>query len=177
VRETGAEQFVRDARIAMIYEGTNGIQALDLVGRKLGADGGRAITAFLAMAGALVRDDGGNAALKAGFLDPLGAALADLTAAIGFFMKHGARHPEDALAGAHDFLHLLGHVCLGVMWVRMATASFAALDAASSPAGFLEAKLSTGRHYMGRLLPATALHRSRIEAGGETVMALEAAAF
>jgi acyl-CoA dehydrogenase len=177
-RAAGFEQFVRDARIAMIYEGTNGIQALDLVGRKLGAEGGRAIMAFFATVKALVAEDTGDEALRTGFLDPLKAASRDLETAALWLAEHGAAAPEDALAGAHDFLHLFGHTCLGLMWTRMAIAATAALkDGGREDAAFLRAKLVTGRHYMARHLPATALHLARIRAGGETVMALGADAF
>ena len=176
-RAAGFEQFVRDARIAMIYEGTNGIQALDLVGRKLGADGGRAIMAFLDMVGALIAEHAENDALRAQFLDPLKAAAQDLRAATMLMAERGMTAPQDALAGAHDFLHVFGHTCLGMMWARMAVAAQQALDAGRDDADFLRAKLVTGRHYMAHHLPATALHLARVRAGGETVMALGADAF
>jgi alkylation response protein AidB-like acyl-CoA dehydrogenase len=177
VKDTGIEQFVRDARIAMIYEGTNGIQALDLVGRKLGAQGGKPTMAFFEMVKEFIKQNEGDATLKEDFLDPLKAASRDLQAAVEFFMEKGMKNPADALAGAHDFLHLFGHVCLGLMWARMAKAARAALESGTGDAGFHETKLVTGRHYMTRLLPATLLHLRRIEAGGETVMALPDARF
>jgi hypothetical protein len=173
----GFEQFVRDARIAMIYEGTNGIQALDLVGRKLGADGGRAITGFIATVTSLVAEHAGNAALRADFLDPLDAAAQDLQTATMWLAERGTKAPEDALAGAHDFLHLFGYVCRGLMWALMAIAAQAGLDAGHGDAAFLRTKLAAGRHFMARHLPATALHLARLRAGGETVMALGADAF
>jgi acyl-CoA dehydrogenase len=176
-RDWGLEQFVRDARITMIYEGTNGIQSLDLVGRKLPADGGKAVMAFLDMVKTFLKENEGDAALKAGFLDPLKAASKDLQAAGMFFMQSGMKNPNDALSGSYDFMHLFGHVCLGLMWARMAKTAQAMLDAGEGDAEFLKAKLATGRYYMARQLPATALHRARIESGGDTVMALEAAQF
>ena len=182
VEEWGMSQFVRDARIAMIYEGANGIQALDLVGRKLGLDGGRHVMAFFALVDAEAR---GNADPRmADILAGLGRALADMKASAGWFLQHGLKAPANALAGSTDFLHLAGHVCLGLMWARMAAAALERLDAGGAGAGggdneaaFLEAKVATARYYAARHLPATALHRARIESGAEPVMALGADAF
>ena len=176
VREWGVEQMVRDARIAMIYEGTNGIQALDLVGRKLGQEGGAAVRAFFAEVEAAIAGAKGGP-LEDDYAAPLRAALSDMQAAAGYFLKRAAQNPEDALAGAHDFMHLFGHVALGLMWLHLAQAARRGLDAGAADATFLEAKLATGRYYMARELPATALHRARIEAGGASVMALPAEAF
>ena len=175
-REWGLEQFVRDCRITMIYEGTNGIQSLDLVGRKLGLGGGRAMMAFFELVRAFVEENDGDAALKEGFLDPLKAASKDLQAAATFFMSRAAKNPADALAGSYDFMHLFGHVCLGLMWARMAKAAMAALKAGEDRE-FHEAKIATGRYYMARQLPMTRTHLARIESGAEPVMTLEAAGF
>ena len=177
IEETGMSQFVRDARIAMIYEGANGVQALDLVGRKLAADGGKHVMAFFEMVKSFVRENEGNAALKAGFLDPLKAASKDLQAAGMYFMQTGMKNPNAALAGSYDFMHLFGHVCFGLMWARMARAAMAALDAGTADAAFYDAKIATGRYYMARQLPATALHLARIQSGADPVMALPAEAF
>jgi alkylation response protein AidB-like acyl-CoA dehydrogenase len=171
VEETGASQFVRDARIAMIYEGANGVQALDLVGRKLGQDGGRHLMAFFEIVKGFIKENEGDARLKADFLDPLKAASKDLQAATTFFVERGLKDANAALAGSTDFLHLFGHVALGLMWARMARAALAGAD------DFHAAKLATGRYYMARLLPATALHLARIRSGAEPVMALPAEAF
>nr|MBA3325869.1 acyl-CoA dehydrogenase C-terminal domain-containing protein [Paracoccaceae bacterium] len=171
IEEWGASQFVRDARIAMIYEGANGVQALDLVGRKLGADGGKPVMAFFEMVKVFIRENEGEERLKAGFLDPLKAASKDLQAAAMFFMQSGMKDPNAALAGSTDFLHLFGHVCLGYMWARMAKAALEGSD------DFHHAKLATGRYYMARCLPATTLHLARIQSGAEPVMALPAEAF
>jgi len=173
-REWGMEQFVRDARITMIYEGTNGIQALDLVGRKLAQNGGKAIMAVFDMMKGYIRDNAGqDSDFDAQFLDPLKAASKDLQAAGTYFMQNGMKTPNNALAGSYDFMHLFGHVCLGLMWARMAKAAKARLDAGDGDTAFLEAKLATGRHYMARHLPMTATHLARIQSGAETVMALE----
>ncbi len=176
-RAAGMEQFVRDARIAMIYEGTNGIQALDLVGRMLGADGGQAFRAFLGLLRDALAENADDAQFATEFLEPLKAASNDLQAAAMLFAEEGAGRPEFALAGACDFMHLFGHVCVGLMWVRMAAAARAGLAGGATNAAFLNAKLATGRHYMARCLPATALHLARIRAGEGSVMALDAEAF
>ena len=175
-REWGLEQFVRDCRITMIYEGTNGVQSLDLVGRKLGLGGGRAVMAFFDLVKTFIKENEGDEALRSGFLDPLKAASKDLQAAATFFMQRAGKNPADALAGSYDFMHLFGHVCLGLMWARMARASTAAL-AAGEDRAFHEAKIATGRYYMARQLPMTRTHLARIESGAEPVMTLEAAGF
>jgi alkylation response protein AidB-like acyl-CoA dehydrogenase len=177
IEETGMSQFARDARIAMIYEGANGVQALDLVGRKLTADGGKHVMAFFEIVKGFIKENEGDAALKAQFLDPLKAASKDLQAAAMYFMANGAKNPNAALSGSYDFMNLFGHVCLGLMWARMARAAQAALAAGTPDAGFYETKLATGRYYMARQLPATALHLARIQSGAEPVMALTADAF
>ncbi|MGX0902167.1 alkylation response protein AidB-like acyl-CoA dehydrogenase [Roseovarius sp. MBR-79] len=177
IEEWGMSQFTRDARIAMIYEGANGVQALDLVGRKLAQDSGKHVMAFFEMVKTFLKENEGNAALKADFLDPLKAASKDLQASAMFFMQNGMKNPNAALAGSYDFMHLFGHVCLGLMWARMAKAAHAALEGGTSDEAFYKTKLATGRYYMKRRLPATALHLARIESGADTVMALKAEAF
>ena len=177
IEEQGMSQFARDARIAMIYEGANGIQALDLVGRKLAADGGKHVMAFFEMVKAFIKENEGDEALKSGFLDPLKSASKDLQAAAMYFMRSGVKNPNNALSGSYDFMHLMGHVCLGLIWARMARAAMAALAAGAGDTEFHEAKIATGRYYMMRQLPATAMHLKRIESGAEPVMALAAEAF
>ena len=177
IEEQGMSQFVRDARIAMIYEGANGVQALDLVGRKLAADGGKHVMAFFEMVKSFIKENEGNEALKGPFLDPLKAASKDLQAAGMFFMQNGMKNPNAALAGSYDFMHLFGHVCLGLMWARMAKAALAALEGGTGDKAFYETKLATGRYYMARQLPATGMHLARIQSGAEPVMALSAEAF
>jgi hypothetical protein len=161
----------------MIYEGANGVQALDLVGRKLAADGGKPAMAFFEMVKGFIKENEGNEALKSDFLDPLKAASKDLQAAMMFFMQNGMKDPNAALAGSTDFMHMFGHVCLGYMWALMAKASMEALDAGASDATFHETKIATGRYYMARQLPATGMHLARIQSGAETVMALAADQF
>ena len=177
IEEWGMSQFVRDSRIAMIYEGANGIQALDLVGRKLAQDNGKHVMAFFEMIKSFIKENEGNEALKADFLDPLKDASKDLQGAAMFFMQNGMKNPNHALAGSYDFMTMFGHVVLGFMWATMAKASYAALDAGTDDAAFYETKLATGRYYMKRQLPATKMHLARIESGAEPVMELAAEAF
>lgn len=171
IEEWGMSQFTRDARIAMIYEGANGVQALDLVGRKLAQDGGKHVMAFFEMVKNFCAEQKDVEGMKA-FIEPLKKASKDLQAAGMFFMQNGMKNPNAALAGSTDFMHMMGHVCLGLMWARMARASLDALASSPADAAFYETKLATGRYYMARRLPATALHLARIESGADTVMAL-----
>ena len=177
IEEWGMSQFARDARIAMIYEGANGVQALDLVGRKLAQDGGKHVMAFFDMIKTFIKENEHNEALKADFLDPLKAASKDMQAAGMYFMQNGVKNPNHALAGSYDFMHMMGHVCLGLMWARMGKAAMDALESGASDNDFYETKIATGRYYMARQLPATAMHLARINTGADTVMALEASQF
>lgn len=178
IEEWGMSQFTRDARIAMIYEGANGVQALDLVGRKLAQDGGKHVMAFFDLVKSYIKDNAGqDEAFDADFLEPLKAASKDLQAAGMYFMQNGMKNPNNALSGSYDFMHMFGHVCLGLMWARMGKVSIDTLAAGTSDEAFYETKLTTGRYYMARRLPATAMHLTRIESGADTVMALDAAHF
>jgi alkylation response protein AidB-like acyl-CoA dehydrogenase len=178
IEEWGMSQFTRDARIAMIYEGANGVQALDLVGRKLAQDGGKHVMAFFEMVKTFIKDNAGqDDAYDKDFIEPLKAASKDLQAAGMYFMQNGMTNPNHALAGSNDFMHMFGHVCLGLMWARMGKVSSDTLAAGTDDATFYETKLATGRFYMARQLPATALHLTRIQSGSDTVMALDAANF
>ena len=177
IEEHGMSQFARDARITQIYEGANGVQSLDLVGRKLAQDGGKHVIAFFDMVKSYIKDNEGNEALKAEFLEPLKAASKDLQAAAMYFMQNGVKNPNNALAGSYDFMHLFGHVCLGLMWARMGKSAMTALEAGASDTEFYETKLATGRYYMARQLPATGMHLARITSGADPVMALAADAF
>ena len=176
IEEHGMSQFTRDARIAMIYEGANGVQALDLVGRKLGQDGGKHVMAFFDLVKNFCKENSDDEGLK-DFIEPLKAASKDLQAAGMYFMQNGMKNPNNALSGSYDFMHLFGHVCLGLMWAKMAKAANAALAAGTGDAAFYETKLITGRYYMARRLPATSMHLARIQSGADTVMALDAEAF
>ena len=171
IREHGMEQFVRDARIAQIYEGTNGIQAMDLVGRKLPKDGGRAIRAFLELVGREIGEAraAGDPAGVAAALEP---ALADLQAATMWLAQNGMADPNNAGAGAYSYMDLMGLVSLGWMWMKMARVSAKALEEGADDRGFHEAKLATARFYADRELPESTAHRRKVEAGAESVMAL-----
>jgi acyl-CoA dehydrogenase len=178
IEEWGMSQYTRDARIAMIYEGANGVQALDLVGRKLAQDGGKHVMAFFDLVKTFIKDNQGqDGAFDRDFLEPLKKASKDLQSAGMYFMQNGMKNPNNALAGSYDFMHMFGHVCLGLMWAKMGRAAMQALKDGASDTAFYETKIATGRYYMARQLPATALHLCRIESGADTVMALEAANF
>jgi alkylation response protein AidB-like acyl-CoA dehydrogenase len=176
IEEWGMSQFTRDARIAMIYEGANGVQALDLVGRKLGHNAGQHAMAFFDLVKAFCKENADIEGMDA-FVTPLKKASKDLQAAAMYFMQSGMKNPNDALAGSNDFMHMFGHVCLGLMWAKMAKAALFALDNKATDTEFYLTKLTTGRYYMARQLPATGLHLQRIKSGSDTVMGLEASAF
>ena len=176
IAEHGMEQFVRDARIAMIYEGANGIQALDLVGRKLGKDGGRALMAFFNEVGAFIKEQSADEAMKP-YVTPLGASLAHLQQASMWFMQNALAKPDNAGAGATDYMHMFGLVALGYMWCRIAQAALAKLPQANGAAQRYQAKLTTARFFMERMLPETAAHLTRIQAGAGSTMELPDEAF
>jgi alkylation response protein AidB-like acyl-CoA dehydrogenase len=178
IEEWGMSQFARDARIAMIYEGANGVQALDLVGRKLAQDGGKHVMAFFDLVKTFVAENKGqDDAFDAEFLDPLKSASKDLQTAAMYLMQVAMKNPNDALAGSYDFMHLFGHTVVGLMWARMAMVAKNVLKTAPSDAAFYETKLKTARYYMARQLPATAMHLARIQSGSATVMGLGADEF
>jgi acyl-CoA dehydrogenase len=173
IEEWGMSQFARDARITMIYEGANGVQALDLVGRKLAQDGGKHVMTFFEMVKNFASDNKGwDENFDRDFLGPLKAASKDLQAAGMYFMQNGMKNPNNALAGSYDFMHMFGHVCLGLMWARMGKVSIGTLQNGADDAAFHETKIKTGLYYMARQLPATALHLARIQSGADTVMGL-----
>jgi len=176
IREHGMEQFVRDARITQIYEGTNGIQAMDLVGRKLPKDGGRAVRAFFEMVGREIADAkaAGDSAGVAVALEP---ALLDLQAATMWLAQNGMADPDNAGAGAYAYMDLMGLVSLGWMWLKMAAASSRALSEGAGDQAFHDMKLVTARFFVLRELPASTGLRKKIEAGAETLMRIPVDAF
>src|SRR5450631_1129118 len=175
IAEHGMEQFVRDARIAMIYEGANGIQALDLVGRKLGKDGGRALMAFINEVGSFIKEKSADDGMKP-YVTPLGVALGHLQQASMWFMQNAMAKPDNAGAGATDYMHMFGLVALGYMWCRIAEAAIA--HAKTNGAGQrMSAKLTTARFFMERMLPETAAHFARIQSGAGSIMELPEEAF
>jgi alkylation response protein AidB-like acyl-CoA dehydrogenase len=176
IREWGMEQFVRDARIAMIYEGTNGIQALDLVGRKLPAKGGRALRTYLSIVGRFIsehKDDETMGPLVA----KLSEALSDLQAATSWLMSNAMAKPDNAGAASVPYLHLMALVMFGHMWGQIARAALDGIKRGEGDAKFYENKLITARYFYSHMLSESSVHRARVEAGSETMMALEAEAF
>jgi acyl-CoA dehydrogenase len=174
IAEHGMEQFVRDARITMMYEGANGIQALDLVGRKLPKDGGRALQAFFAEVQGFIKEKSADAAMKP-YLEPLGKAAGHLQQATMWFMANAIAKPENAGAGSTDYMHMFGLVSLGYMWAKMAAAAMEKLKAGANDR--MNAKLVTGRFFMERMLPETAAQLARISSGAASTMELPAEAF
>ncbi|MGO9419874.1 acyl-CoA dehydrogenase C-terminal domain-containing protein [Roseiarcus sp.] len=175
IAEWGMEQFVRDARIAMIYEGANGVQALDLVGRKLPKDGGRAIMGFFGEVGQFLAASKEEAAL-APYLAGVQTALGHLQQATMWLSKNGLADPNNAGAASTDYMHLFGLTALGYMWARIVKAVLARqAKGESNPT--LDAKLTLARFFGERMLPETGAHLARLSAGAATLMALPAEVF
>ncbi|WP_173934834.1 acyl-CoA dehydrogenase C-terminal domain-containing protein [Chelativorans sp. Marseille-P2723] len=176
IEEQGMSQFVRDARIAMIYEGANGIQALDLVGRKLALNGGRAVATFFATVGGFCETQRQDEEM-APYTKALKKGLNDLQAATQWLMQNGAEKPDNAGAAAYDYMHLIGLVALGYMWGRMVKSAQEKLVSAAEDADFLRAKLVLGRFFMERIMPETSAYLARISSGADTIMELPDEAF
>ncbi len=177
IEEHGMSQFVRDARIAMIYEGANGIQALDLVGRKLALNGGRAVQAFFKEVGEFCEENRADETM-APFTKSIKKGLNDLQAATMWLMQNAMAKPDNAGAASTDYMHLFGLVVLGYLWGRMAKVSQEKLaEGAGDAAAFHEHKIVTARYFMERVMPETAAHLARISTGADTMMALPAEAF
>jgi alkylation response protein AidB-like acyl-CoA dehydrogenase len=175
IRESGMEQFVRDARITMIYEGANGIQALDLIGRKLPANGGRAAMGFFNEVASFIKDNTSDS-LKP-YLDPLRQALAQLQQATMWFMENAVASPDNAGAGSYAYMHMFGLVALAYMWARIGKAALAKKSEDAGAAAAMDAKLQTGKFFMAHVLPETASYLATITAGAETMMAMPAEMF
>ena len=175
IREYGMEQYVRDARIAMIYEGTNGVQAMDLVGRKLPRHGGKAAMALFGLISADIAEakDSPQAEL-AGHLEK---AVGQLQAGAMWLMQNGVKDPNNAGAAAYPLMTMMGIVSLGWMWLKMARAAQGGLDAGDGDKTFLEAKLVTARFFAERMLPDVGALRRKLEGGAEAIMALPVEAF
>jgi len=176
IREWGLEQFVRDARIAMIYEGANGIQALDLVGRKLALNGGRALRAYMKLLRNYIAQHATTAGMNE-FIEPLGHAVDDLQGSTTWLMKNALGNADHAGAASVPYLYTMALVSLGFMWARIAEAALGALASAASETEFYENKLRTARYFFSHMLPETTVHRMRVEAGSANLMAIDAAAF
>jgi hypothetical protein len=172
-REWGLEQVVRDCRITLIYEGTNGVQALDLVGRKLGANGGRAVFSFFAEIDEFISVAETTPGMEA-YLEGLKTARAQLQDGTMWLMQNGMGDFNNAGASSHDYLHLMGLTALAYMWARMAKLS---IEKAYTKDPFYEAKLATGRYFVERMLPDAAAHLAKVKTGAGAMMAVTEAQF
>jgi alkylation response protein AidB-like acyl-CoA dehydrogenase len=170
IREHGMEQFVRDARITQLYEGTNGIQALDLVGRKMGAHYGRYLRAFFHPVQAFVEENASDPAMEDYVLN-LAKALGRLQQAVGAVAQKGMSNPDEAGAASMDLLNMFAYVALGYLWARMAKIALAKQN--DDPTGFYKSKVKTANFYMAKILPQTGALLSTILAGGKTLMDVE----
>jgi alkylation response protein AidB-like acyl-CoA dehydrogenase len=169
VREFGVEQYVRDARIGMIYEGTNGVQALDLIGRKLPMEGGRLVKRYFGVLGALVAATAGDERIK-DISDAMERANARLQQVTMFLAQRGMQNPAEAAAAATDYQRLFGTVVLGHMWLWMAQVASAKLaSGAGDDAAFYETKLRTARFYATRVLPQATALGHMIQSGGAAI--------
>jgi hypothetical protein len=174
IRDNGVEQFVRDSRINQTYEGANGVQAMDLVGRKLGRKGGAAPMAYLQAVGNWLSENEKDESLAA-YVKPVKRGLDILQQATLWFAQHGLQNPNDAGAGAVDYLRLMGIVSVGWMWARMAKLATEKLKTNPPNAQFYQDKLVSARYWMERMIPECPMLFERIQAGSENLMALEQA--
>ncbi len=176
IEEHGMSQYVRDARIAMIYEGANGIQALDLVGRKLALNGGRAVMAMFKEIGDFCEENRADENMVL-YTKGLKKGLNDLQASTMWFMQNAMAKPDNAGAGSTDYMHLFGLVTLGYMWAKIAKAAQAGIAAGDARKDYLKNKLVTAKFFMEKIMPETAMRKVRIEAGADSLMELAAEAF
>jgi len=176
IEEQGMSQFVRDARITMIYEGANGIQALDLVGRKLGANAGRGVFSFFNEIDEFTHANEDNTELKP-FVEGLKTAKAQLQDGATWLMQNGLSNFDNAGAASHDFLDLFGVTALTYMWALMANAALTAKANGGASDPFYDTKLATGRYFLARVLPEAGSHLAKLKSGADAVMALPAEAF
>ncbi|MBL0947846.1 acyl-CoA dehydrogenase C-terminal domain-containing protein [Brevundimonas sp.] len=170
-----ASQSLRDARITMIYEGTNGVQALDLVGRKLPANGGRAVMTWFGEIDAFVSDNAGNEAVKP-FIDGVSDSKKKLQEATMWLMQNGMQNPDNAGAASTDYLHIFGLTAMAYAWAQMAIAAQKAIDGGSDDP-FYVTKLQTGRYFVERILPDAGAHLAKLKTGADVLMAMPAEAF
>jgi len=176
IEEWGMSQFVRDSRIAMIYEGTNGIQAIDLVGRKLNSDGGKNIIYLNELVQNFLTEHTELEKLNNDFLVPLKESKKNVEEVLNFFISNGLKNPNSALAGASDFLHLLGNFCIGFMWAKMAAILFKENEIINENT-FQEGKILTGQYYMKNILPKTNYLAKKILSGDKIIMSLNTEQF
>ena len=171
IREWGMEQFVRDARITQIYEGSNGIQALDLVGRKLPRNNGRAMMKFFKDAEADLEELRKHEALKS-HTDAIDISLSDLKGATMWLMKNGAVNPDNAGSASYDYMHLFGLVLIGIAWGKISVAAIEKRDVEPDTADWMNSKLATAQYFIERILPTTSLLLRKITIGSATMMSL-----
>ena len=171
IEEWGMSQFVRDSRIAMIYEGTNGVQAIDLVGRKLNSNGGQSIMYLNELVQNFIKENAELEDLNKEFILPLKDSRRNLEEALNFFLLNGLKNPNCALAGASDFLHLLGNFCIGFMWAKMAAIIYRKNNEIGNNS-FQEGKILTGKYYMKNILPKTDYLTKKIIEGDKIIMSL-----
>ncbi len=176
IREWGMEQFLRDSRIAPIYEGTNGVQAMDLIGRKLPANGGAAIRAYFEMVQGFIDDNKSDENL-ARYIPLLEKALGRLQAASMWLMQNSMSNPDNAGAGAHYYLNLMALVTMGYFWVGMVKTAGEMIASGNGDKEFLQDKLITANFFFDHILPETSSLKVKIEAGATSVMALDAHSF
>lgn len=176
IKEYGMEQYVRDARIAQIYEGTNAIQALDLVGRKLPMHGGRLIRRFFELVKADIDRYAADDNMKE-FVTPVAVSLSQLQKATMMLAERSFANPDEAGAAATEYLHLMGYVAVGWQWLRMVSVAQTQLAANIGDARFLNAKIKTARFFCARLLPEAAALLAAIQSGAGSIMAMNADEF
>ncbi|MBT3491375.1 MAG: acyl-CoA dehydrogenase [Rhodospirillaceae bacterium] len=176
VREHGMEQFVRDARISQLYEGANGVQALDLVGRRMGVDNGRPARALFTLISEFIAAQKDDEDMQA-YTKPLEAGLNDLMAVAMWLAQNAIQNHEEAGAASVDFLRMMGTVAVGYMWARMARVALDQLAKGGDDEAFYKMKLNTARFYMGRVMPDTASLKARATAGAEVLMMPDDEAF
>jgi alkylation response protein AidB-like acyl-CoA dehydrogenase len=172
IRDNGVEQFVRDARISQTYEGANGVQAMDLVGRKLGRKGGAAPMALFAQLTGWIAENEKDAGLDA-HVKPLKRGVDALQGATMWLAANGMANPNNAGAGAVDYLRLMGIVVTGWMWARMAKLANEKLAAKSGNAQFYKDKLMCAKYWMERMIPECSVLLERIQAGSDVIMEFE----
>jgi alkylation response protein AidB-like acyl-CoA dehydrogenase len=176
IAEWGMEQYVRDARIAQIYEGTNGIQALDLVGRKMPQSFGRLLRRFFHPVQAFIEENQANADLQE-FIFPLAKGFAKLQQSTAIIAQKGLKNPDEAGAASVDYLRQFALVSLAYMWCLMVKAAQEKLESGEGDKEFYESKIQTARFFMQRMLPEADGRFKMVMAGSETLMELEAEAF
>ena len=176
IAEWGMEQFVRDARIAQIYEGTNGIQALDLVGRKMPQDFGRLLRRFFHPVQDFINENQGNAEMQS-FVFPLAKSFMKLQQATAMIAQKGMANPDEAGAASSDYLRQFALVALAFMWCKMVLAAQSKLASGEGDAAFYESKIQTAEFFMARVLPEADARFKMVLAGGDTLMNMNASAF